>query len=136
MNGFRNFVFSLYERDRVRKWAYTLAFAISVPTGFRFAVLAWEYGDWFDKPLSIVAGLAIGVTAVVTLLRIWTVPPRQTVENAALFAAMEALRLPPAGSRIHDDAVRQAARNREIAKGAAALGSTHGSAHGWPFGHF
>ncbi len=131
---FRNLIFSWYERDRLRKWAYTLAFAISVPTGFRFAVLAWEYGDWFDKPLSVVAGLAIGITAMVTLLRVWTVPPMRTVPDEEHHAAPAAPRMPPSGSRIHDDAVRQAARNREIARGAAALGSTHGSSH-WPFGH-
>jgi hypothetical protein len=76
---FHNFVFTLYEQRRLRNWFYSLAFAIFVPTGLRFAILAWEYGDWWDKPLSILAGLLIGVIAVVNLLHIWTVPPRRTV---------------------------------------------------------
>jgi hypothetical protein len=48
-------LFTLYEQRHLRNWFYTVAFAIFVPTGFRFAILAWEYGDWFDKPLSILA---------------------------------------------------------------------------------
>jgi hypothetical protein len=76
----RNFIFTLYEQRGLRNWFYTVAFAIFVPTGFRFAILAWEYGDWFDKPLSIVAGLLIGMTSAVTLVRVWTVPPSQTFE--------------------------------------------------------
>lgn len=71
---FQKLVFTFYEQSRLRNWFYTLAFAIFVPTGFRFAILAWEHGDWIDKPLSILAGLAIGVTAAVTLLRVWAVP--------------------------------------------------------------
>jgi hypothetical protein len=122
------FVFTLYEQRRLRNWFYTLAFAIFVPTGFRFAVLAWQYGDWFDKPLSIFAGLVIGITAVVTLLRVWTVPPRQTAATEAEMEITEAVP-PPIASEIHEASKRQAALNREAARGAAALGSTHG----WPF---
>lgn len=80
---FRKFVFSFNEQDKLRKWSYTLAFAIAVLTGLRFAILAWEYGDWFDKPLSIIAGVSIGITVVVTLLRIWVVPQTQTLEVSA-----------------------------------------------------
>ena len=128
---FQSFVFTLYEKRGLRNWFYTLAFAIFVPTGFRFAILAWEYGHWFDKPLSIVAGLLIGITAVVTLLRIWTVPPLRTVEANAETEAVEADASPPSASQIYAAARREAAQNREIARGAAALGSTHG----WPFEH-
>ena len=128
---FQNVVFALYERRALRNWFYTLAFAIFVPTGFRFAFLAWEYGDWFDRPLSIFAGLLIGITAVVTLLRIWTVPPRQTVEANAKNAIVETAVSPPSASHMYAAARRQASQNREIARGAAALGPPHG----WPFGH-
>ena len=127
---FQNFVFTLYEKRTSRNWFYTLAFAVFVPTGFRFAILAWEYGDWLDKPLSIFAGLLIGITAVVTLLRIWSVPPRQTVEAKAEIETVEAGASPPSSSQMYTAARHGAAQNREIARGAAALGSTHG----WPFG--
>jgi hypothetical protein len=120
-------VFTLYEQRRLRNWFYTVAFAIFVPTGFRFAILAWEYGDWFDKPLSIVAGLLIGITAAVTLVRVWTVAPSQTSESKA---AKEEV-APPIASQLCDAGKQQAAHNREIARGAAALGSTHR----WPFEH-
>jgi len=126
---FQKFAFTLYEQRWLRNWFYTLAFAIFVPTGFRFAVLAWEYGDWFDKPLSILAGLLIGVTAVVTLLRIWNVPPTRTLDVTAGTGTAETAGSPPNGSQIFDAARQQAAQNRELARGAAALGPTHG----WPF---
>src|SRR5580658_6335942 len=86
---FQILVFKLYEQPRLRNWFYTFAFAIFVSTGLRFAILAWEYGDWIDKPLSIFAGLIIGISAMVTLLRVWTVPPRQTVESRARTQTVE-----------------------------------------------
>jgi hypothetical protein len=128
---FQNFVFRLYEQPRTRNWFYTVAFAIFIPTGLRFAILAWEYGDWFDKPLSIIAGLVIGSTAVVTLLRLWTVPPRQTLSAIARMEPEEPTPLPPNASEIYAAAKYQAAQNRQIARSAAALGS----ASRWPFGH-
>jgi hypothetical protein len=122
ISRFREYVFSLYEQPRLRNWFYTLAFAIAVPTGFRFATLAWEYGDWFDKPLAVVAGAFIGATAVVTLLRIWKVPPRKTVTAAAEPDAVSDQNL------THPDVVARvkylAARNRQLARDAASLGST------------
>jgi hypothetical protein len=119
---FRTFVFGLYEQPRIRNWFYTIAFAIFVPTGFRFATLAWEYGDWFDKPLAVIAGAFIGLTAVVTLLRVWQVEPRKTV-------AVIAPEVPHATeiisrTNILKSAKWQAARNRQIARDAASLGST------------
>lgn len=129
--SFHNVVFLFYEQRRLRNWFYTLAFAIFVPTGFRFATLAWEYGDWFDKPLSIFAGLLIGVITVVTLLRIWSVPPLQTIEAKAGMEPAKADAPPPSASQIYAAARQQAAQNREVSRGAAALGSTHG----WPFEH-
>jgi hypothetical protein len=123
----RNFIFTLYEQRGLRNWFYTVAFAIFVPTGFRFAILAWEYGDWFDKPLSIVAGLLIGMTSAVTLVRVWTVPPSQTFEAKTA----QEKRTPPLASQICDAAKQQATHNREIARGAAALGSSRR----WPFEH-
>jgi hypothetical protein len=126
---FQILVFKLYEQPRLRNWFYTLAFAVFVPTGLRFAILAWEYGDWMDKPLSILAGLIIGITATVTLLRVWVVPPQQTVEPRARTQSVEPPNLPPNATQIYTDAKLLAARNREIARGAAALGPTRG----WPF---
>lgn len=127
----RKLFFKLYEQQRFRNWFYTLAFAVFVPTGFRFAILAWEYGDWFDKPLSIIAGLLIGITTVVTLVRVWTVPPRQTVGTEPETEILEKAAGPLNASQMYAAAKLQAARNREIARGAAALGATHG----WPFHH-
>lgn len=127
---FQNFVFTLYEKRELRNWFYTLACGIFVPTGFRFAILAWKYGDWLDKPLSIFAGLVIGITTAVTLLRIWAVPPRQTVEAKADIETVKPNPSPASASQAYAAARYQAAQNREIATGAAALGSTHK----WPFG--
>jgi hypothetical protein len=117
-------IFTFYEQRYLRNWFYTLAFAIFVPTGFRFAILAWEYGDWFDKPLSILAGLLIGITATVTLLRIWTVPPTQTVGADAGGKTMQSAGSSSSVSQMFEAARQQAAHNHEIARGAAALGST------------
>jgi hypothetical protein len=128
---FQKLIFTLYEQRRVRNWFYTLAFAVFVPTGLRFAILAWKFGDWFDKPLSIFAGLIIGSTAVVTLLRLWTVPPRQTLAVAAGVAISEPAAPSLNASEIHEAAKWQAAHNREIARGAAALGPSSR----WPLGH-
>ena len=127
----QNLVFALYENKGLRNWFYTLAFAIFVPTGFRFATLAWEFGDWFDKPLSIFAGLLIGITAAVTLLRIWTVPPLRTMETNLEIEIGEPDASSPSASQIYAAAKRHAAENRELARGAAALGSTRR----WPFGY-
>jgi len=114
----------------LRNWLYTLAFAIFVPTGLRFAILAWKNGDWFDKPLSILAGIVIGITAVATLVRVWTVPPQRTLQASAVIESEEGFAAPANASQLYASAVRQAAQNREIARGAAALGPTHR----WPFG--
>ena len=126
---FQILVFKLYELPRLRNWFYTLAFAIFVPTGLRFAILAWEYGDWIDKPLSILAGLIIGITATVTLQRLWTEPPQQTVESGARTQTVEPSILAASASGIYPVAKRLAGRNREIARGAAALAPTRQ----WPF---
>ena len=125
--AFEKFIFSLYEQPRLRKWFYTLAFAIFVPTGFRFATLAWEFGDWFDKPLSIIAGIVIGITALVTLLRFWKVPPRKTLNSGAAVKT-ESVPVPPmpGAAEILAAVKGQAAQNRRIARDAAALGSTRG----------
>jgi hypothetical protein len=127
MHRLRAFVFRLYEQRRLRDWFYTIAFVIFVPVGYRFATLAWRYGLWVDKPLAVIAGLFIGITTVVTLMRFWHVPPRQIV--------MEAVGAPvPVGSvparRGADEflaAVRgRAAWNRSMASSAGVLGSTTG----------
>ncbi len=124
MSGFRDFIFRLYEQRRLRDWFYTLAFLVFVPVGYRFAALAWRYGDWFDKPLAVIAGALIGITAVVTLMRVWHVEPRLVATPAAL---PEPAPAEPIHARADDylsAARRRAAQNRELASGAAALGST------------
>ncbi len=75
----REFVFSLYERPMLRNWFYTFAFAVFVPVGWRFAILAWRFGGPVDRLLTIAGGMTVGITTAVTLLRIWTVPPRRTM---------------------------------------------------------
>ena len=126
----RNYVFSLYERPLLRNWFYTLAFAIFVPVGLRFALLAWDFGGDYDKIMAVIAGLAVGITTVVTLLRIWAVPPSQTVpviddvpkpheDSPRKVDASEILAAVRASS----------ARNRQFAQGARALGSSRGLHH-------
>jgi hypothetical protein len=125
MKWFRLFIFRLYEQRLLRNWFYTVSFAIFVPIGYRFADLAWRYGSWVDKPLAVIAGFAIGIATVVTLMRIWHVPPRQTVTPVE----PEPVVAPPhAGSRLADVVIAatraRAALNRDMALHAAALGSS------------
>lgn len=125
MNRIQLFVFRLYERRQLRNWFYTLAFAIFVPVGYHFADLAWRYGSWYDKPLAVIAGLLIGIATLVTLMRIWRVPPTQVVTAEEVQPAV----VPPNHS-VADEviaAVRsRAATNRDLALHAAALGSSRG----------
>jgi hypothetical protein len=123
MNRANVFVFRFYEIRELRNWFYTVAFAIFVPVGYRFAELAWRYGSWYDKPLAVVAGLLIGLATIVTLKRIWRVPPKQVVTSVAESGAAE----PPSNPAADDivAAIRsRAAHNRDLAQYAAALGST------------
>jgi len=123
MHQLRELIFRLFERRALRDWFYTVAFIIFVPVGLRFAILAWQFGDWFDKPLAVIAGLFIGITAIVTLLRFWQVPP--TPVTSEVTPAVQELE--PAHPHAHEyiDAVRhRAAANRAMASGAGALGST------------
>jgi hypothetical protein len=125
MNWLRSFIFRLYERRLLRNWFYTVSFAIFVPIGYRFADLAWRYGSWVDKPLAVIAGFAIGIATVVTLMRIWHVPPRQTVTPAEPEPLVAA---PHPVMRLADGVMAatraRAARNRDMALHAAALGSS------------
>lgn len=130
IQALQTYVFGIYEQRQIRNWLYTLAFAIFVPTGLRFAILAWRFGDWFDKPLSVFAGLVIGVTMLVTLLRLWTVSPRQTLTMKQRIQIAETPADPPNASEMYEAAKWQAAHNREIARGAAALGLSSR----WPLG--
>jgi len=118
----RSVVFRLYEQTLVRNWFYTLAFGTFVPTGCRFAYVAWRLGAWFDKPLAIAAGTIIGVTSVVTLLRVWEVPPQQTSSTAGEQKAPTAIT--PAAFDVLSESKRQSALNRQIAREAGGLGST------------
>jgi hypothetical protein len=123
LKSIREYVFSLYERPLLRNWFYTFSFAIFVPVGFRFAVLAWKYGAEFDRLMTIVGGLAAGITAVVTLLRIWNVAPRRTM-TAPPHEAHHArhAEAAPSGAEIMATVRGYSARNRQIAQGARALG--------------
>jgi hypothetical protein len=124
MNWVQLSIFRLYERPGLRNWFYTVAFGIFVPVGYRFAALAWRYGAPIDKPLAIIAGVFIGMAAVVTLLRIWHVPPRRIVTRAAPEPVVA--RKPV--NHVADDLMAatrgRAAYNRDLAKYAAALGSS------------
>jgi len=126
MSRLETLVFRLFERRRLRDWFYTAAFLIFVPVGYRFAALAWRYGSWFDKPLAVIAGLLIGITAIVTLLRFWMVAPQQ-VTAAAPPPQKPAANPRPAPS-VADELLaarlRRAAENRALASSAGALGST------------
>ena len=123
MNRVQVFVFRLYEKRELRNWFYTIAFAIFVPVGYRFADLAWRNGSWYDKPLAVIGGLFIGLATIVTLMRIWRVPPRQVVTPVAESPAVE-----PRTSSVADQMIAmmrsRAAHNRDLALGAAALGSS------------
>ena len=123
MNGLQVFVFRLYEKRKLRNWFYTIAFAIFVPVGYHFADLAWRNGAWYDKPLAVIAGLLIGLATVVTLMRIWRVPPKQVVTPVVESPAIE-----PPSDVVTEDIVAamrsRAAHNRDLALGAAALGSS------------
>jgi uncharacterized protein YqfA (UPF0365 family) len=107
----------------LRNWFYTVAFAIFVPVGYHFAELAWRYGSWYDKPLAVIAGLLIGLATIVTLMRIWRVPPKQVVTPIVESPAVE-----PPRNVAADDIVAvmrsRAAHNRDLALYAAALGSS------------
>ena len=128
MNWVQVSVFRLYERRLLRNWFYTISFAIFVPIGYRFADLAWRYGSSIDKPLAIIAGIAIGIATVVTLMRIWHVPPRQTVTPAEPEPVEAA---PQPAHNVADDVMSamrsRAAHNRDLALHAAALGSSRGT---------
>jgi len=123
MNRAQVSVFRLYEQRELRNWFYTVAFAIFVPVGYRFAELAWRYGSWYDKPLAVIAGLLIGLATIVTLMRIWRVPPKQVVTPIAESPAAE-----PPSNVVAEDIVAvirsRAAHNRDLALYAAALGSS------------
>ena len=117
-------LFSLYEKRLLRNWAYTLAFAIVVPVGLRFALLAWDYGNRFDRVMAIVAGLTVGATAAITLLRIWAVPPKQTIVSTPNVATIAPDTHPRVDAAEIIASVRACSmRNRQMALGARALGT-------------
>ncbi|HLH19976.1 MAG TPA: hypothetical protein VKX45_22310 [Bryobacteraceae bacterium] len=128
MTGLRDVIFRLYEQPRLRNLFYTAAFVVFVPVGFRFAMLAWEYGDWFDKPLAVIAGALIGITTVVTLMRFWHVPPRRIVTPADTPQDAPEPEHPITADDFLAAARSRAAKNRAMARAAAALGSTRGRA--------
>jgi hypothetical protein len=91
----------------------------------RFALVAWEYGAWFDKPLTILGGTIIGLTSVMTVLRVWDVPPVQTMQFAAESDSDAALHELTVAGELIADVRAQALRNRMIARDAASLGLPH-----------
>lgn len=120
----REVVFSLYERPVLRNWFYTLAFAVFVPVGLRFAILAWRFGGDVDRLLTIIAGMTIGITTAVTLLRIWTVPPRRTVpRNPEHELHGSSGEIAPTAGQIMAAVRGYSARNLQMAQGARALGA-------------
>lgn len=126
MTRFRALIFRLFEQRILRDWFYTIAFVIFVPVGYRFAALAWRYGSWVDKPLAVIAGIFIGITTVVTLMRFWNVPPQQV---APLIVPNLTALPKPANSLANEFMAavhRRAAENQAMATGAGALGSTMG----------
>jgi hypothetical protein len=124
MHQLRQLIFRLFERRRLRDWFYTISFVIFVPVGLRFAMLAWRYGSWEDRPLAVIAGMFIGVTAMVTLLRFWHVAPVQVATGGMALPAYKA-EMPQPHAEEYIEAVRhRAAANRAIAHDAGALGST------------
>ena len=123
-------IFSLYERRVLRNWFYTFAFAIFVPVGCRFAILAWRLGSPVDRLMAIVGGAAVAVTTIVTLLRIWVVPPLQTVDCNSLAGCPEPRVYPtPDAAELLQAVKESSARNREIARAARALGSPRSLFH-------
>lgn len=119
----QKYVFSLYEKRLFRNWFYTLAFGIFVPVGCRFATLAWKFGGDFDRVMTVIAGLTVGITTVVTLLRIWAVPPTKTmVCDVEKSLSTEAGDSKPDGAEITAALRAYSRRNRQIALGARALG--------------
>ena len=126
----RTYLFSLYERRLLRNWAYTSAFAIFVPVGFRFSFFAWDYGNHFDRVMAVIAGFAVGCTTVITLLRIWAVPPKQTILPTPPLCATP----PDPNSRVDAaefiaTARARSMRNMQIARGARALGAPRNLFH-------
>lgn len=120
----RQYVFSLYEQRMVRNWFYTLAFGVFVPVGCRFAFLAWEFGGDFDRVMTVIAGLLVGITTVVTLMRIWAVPPSRTLVPSTLGEESGLDQDPkPDSSEIMAALRAYSARNRQLAVGARALGT-------------
>lgn len=129
MNWVQTVVFQFFERRRLRDWFYTVAFIIFVPVGYRFAELAWRYGAWFDRPLAVIAGGFVGITTIVTLTRFWHVSPKQLVTTGVPEAAEPSHPEDSLADQYDQYMVaarRRAAINRDIARGAAVLGSTTG----------
>lgn len=129
MRQLRLLIFRLFERRRLRDWFYTVAFIIFVPVGLRFAILAWRFGSWEDKPLALIAGVFIGITAIATLLRFWHVPPQRVATPPAAEPPVSAESAKPAAGDYVVAVRRRAAINRAMATAAGALGSTLGK--GW-----
>lgn len=116
-------VFAFYEQWAFRNWAFTIAFLIVVPVGGRFAYLAWLYGSSFDHFMVITGGGVMGVISCIILLRFWTVGPVQTLATFSRPEAEELQRkIDVAG--YFENVRTKTETNRDLARGAAALGSS------------
>jgi len=125
----RKQLFYLYERRLLRNWVYTLAFAIFVPVGFRFALLAWDFGNGFDRVMAVIAGLAVGFTMIMTLVRIWAVAPKQTLAPES-GSVTETSQTTGVDATELIAAVRACSiRNQQLARGARALGTPRSLYH-------
>ncbi len=93
-------LFALYEKPRLRNWAYSIAFAVVVPIGGRFAYLAGHQGGAIDWALAIVGGLIMIALAIVTLIRFWSVQPVSTQSGAIQVRQID--KYPRSGDRTAD----------------------------------
>ena len=117
-------IFRFWENRKARNWGLTIGFLLVVTIGGRFASLAWRYGGAFDQVAVVLAGGMIGVISTVVLLRIWLIPPMQTLPSEEP-RVVPIVRHTPAGPEFvaaSELAHRRGARIRRLARDAAALG--------------
>ncbi len=120
--GMRRILFAFYENWLARNWTYTIGFAVIVPIGGRFSYLSWKYGTPFDRVMAVIGGVVIGFLAVMTLWRFWVVRPVNTTGSESEVPVPEP-RVAMAEGYV--EGIRGLQQfDRELARGAAALGST------------
>ncbi len=118
-------VFGFWEHRKARNWGLTLGFVLVLLVGGRFAGFAWTYGTVADQIAVVAAGTVIGMISLVVLLRIWLVPPVQTLPAEEVHRVPTAQIHQPAGPDFlaaSQLAQRRSGRTRRLGKEAAALG--------------